>query len=472
MASSPPTTTAPSWTSLQEQASVTLEGTRIKDQISLRSQGLGTPHVANKLRLQDASDESEIRLTLYRDHAGWCPYCQKVWALIEEKKIPCRIERINMRSYGPKPKWFTDKVPGGLLPVIELDGKVVTESLVIMQLLEQEFPGEPFGPYGPAMLPAPGDKKNLAAANALLKEERNLFGAWCSLVFRPSMPNLFNKKSQALGAFEAALTKMDESLASTPGPWFLGGEHPDIVDWQYVTHVERMNASVLYWKGVQIRGSGRWPHIDAWFDAFEERPSYMATKSDYYTHVMDIPPQYGPGYEDGGAEADKIRAAIDGKTSWTLEQVDASPDIEPYAASEVAKGPDAWRHEAAVSLTGNGEAVARFACRGMGEPGGGQYSAPLADPLAKPDLEWEEEVGSALRAISAALLDEGGPLAGREGAKAARELAIASREAGRAPGIVACLTYLRDRVGVPRDMSLPAANQLRATLNWYMELME
>ena len=105
MASSPPTTTAPSWTSLQEQASVTLEGTRIKDQISLRSQGLGTPHVANKLRLQDASDESEIRLTLYRDHAGWCPYCQKVWALIEEKKIPCRIERINMRSYGPKPKW-------------------------------------------------------------------------------------------------------------------------------------------------------------------------------------------------------------------------------------------------------------------------------------------------------------------------------------------------------------------------------
>jgi len=52
------------------------------------------------------------------------------------------------------------------------------------------------------------------------------------------------------------------------------------VDLQYVSHVERMVASCLYWKGMQIRGEGaaRWPHIEAWFDAFEQRPSYQATK--------------------------------------------------------------------------------------------------------------------------------------------------------------------------------------------------
>lgn len=32
------------------------------------------------------------------------------------------------------------QVPNGLLPVIELDGRVVTESAVIMNLLEQAFP--------------------------------------------------------------------------------------------------------------------------------------------------------------------------------------------------------------------------------------------------------------------------------------------------------------------------------------------
>lgn len=28
------------------------------------------------------------RVKLYRDHAAWCPYCQKVWLQLEEKRIP------------------------------------------------------------------------------------------------------------------------------------------------------------------------------------------------------------------------------------------------------------------------------------------------------------------------------------------------------------------------------------------------
>jgi glutathione S-transferase len=35
--------------------------------------------------------------------------------------------------------------------------------------------------------------------------------------------------------------------------------------------------------------------------------------------------------------------------------------------------------------------------------------------------------------------------------------------------VIAAAEYFRDRVGVPRDMKLPAARQLRAYLNWLLD---
>lgn len=68
---------------------------------------------------------------------------------------------------------------------------------------------------------------------------------------------------------------------------------------------------------MRLRDPNEYPHLCAWLDAFESRPSYLATKSDMYTHVMDIPPQYGPGY--GVGEADAYAKAIGGKDGSCVE---------------------------------------------------------------------------------------------------------------------------------------------------------
>ena len=62
---------------------------------------------------------------------------------LEEKQIPYTLEKINMRCYGPKPPSYQAMVsrppavsdfyslgqaPSGLLPIMELDGRLVTES--------------------------------------------------------------------------------------------------------------------------------------------------------------------------------------------------------------------------------------------------------------------------------------------------------------------------------------------------------
>lgn len=55
-----------------------------------------------------------------------------------------------------------------------------------------------------------------------------------------------------------------------------------------------------------------------WFEALEQRDTYSATQSDFYTHCWDIPPQYGPPHAAPSTQA--YANAIDGQDgkSWHL----------------------------------------------------------------------------------------------------------------------------------------------------------
>lgn len=104
---------AASW----DEIRANLESKQTSEEKAFRSnveKGIGRASPLNKIRLFDESNtEKDIRVTLYRDHASWCPYCQKVWMTLEEKKIPYRIEKVNMRCYGDKTREFLSLQPNG-----------------------------------------------------------------------------------------------------------------------------------------------------------------------------------------------------------------------------------------------------------------------------------------------------------------------------------------------------------------------
>ena len=371
-----PMTTAPlSWSELEARTDFS------RDRVN------GPTNAQSCLRLFGKS-EADVRVTLYRDNHAWCPYCQKVWLWLEEKQIPYRIEKVTMFCYGEKERWYKRIVPSGMLPAIELDGRLITESDEILLALERAF-----GPLVAGMK----DSKVLP----LRRLERLLFRAWCGWLCYPARSP--RDDQQARAQFIGIVAKVEEALSKTPGPFFL--EKFSTADVVFVPYVERMNASLYYYKGYSLREEN--PGLATWFDGLETRATYRGTQSDFHTHVHDLPPQMGGCYENGEPQMLANKDRVD-RGPWL-----GLPDVG-YPEPETS------RTEALHRVLKHRENIIRV--------------NPAKDEL----------IEEALRCALTNLLT-GAPCPPPAGADVA-------------------LRYLRDRINVPRDMSIYAAKRLRRAL--------
>ena len=441
------TSLGPSW----EVVRKTLVSLQTPDEQKFRDnlvKGYGPPSPLHKVRLFDESNkEEDIRVTFYRDSASWCPYCQKVWLTLEEKKIPYRVEKINMSCYGDKPASFLKMQPGGQIPVATIDGRTYGQSNDIIYALEELFPETK------SLRPADG-----MGAQKCLRLERTVFSAWMSWL---------TGSERSKGQFLTVLQEVENTLAAANGPFFMGKD-VTMVDFQFAPFLERMAASMLYFKGFTIRvpksATTDYPALNEWFDAMEKLDSYRLTKSDYYTHCWDLPPQLGGCTNEPAGQ--KYQQAINGERlldgsrgSWELPLELHNGGVEP----DWEWAMEGANLEAVERVSANFNAIVAFAARGAGKRGFSRYRAPLADPTAIPSEAVKEGVHACLQVVCMALLEDA--VARNE---SMQKIAKVVNEGGQeyAQGIVDSLAYLRDRVGVPRDMRLPAARQLRAHLNW------
>jgi len=76
-----------------------------------------------------------------------------------------------------------------------------------------------------------------------------------------------------------------EALEFYPGPYFL--EDFSVADVIFAPYLERINASLYYYKGYSLREDQ--PKIGEWFDAMEKRECYRGTMGDFNTHNNVIP---------------------------------------------------------------------------------------------------------------------------------------------------------------------------------------
>ena len=389
------------------------------------------------------------------------PYCHKVWLALEEKQIPYRVEKINMSCYGEKPTTFKRLQPNGQIPVAIINGQTIRQSNDILYILEND---PNFANYK-SLQPYMSNEQDKSKAQSLLRLERQLFSAWMYWLTGRS------GSASAKNEFISTLQVVENALRSSSGPFFMGKDIT-LVDIMFAPFLERMVSSLLYYKGFQIRvvsGSPtEYPGINEWFDAMEQLPSYQLTKSDHYTHCWDLPPQLGGcTSEPNGLPYENaingIRSLDGTQGSWELPLQPHNGGIEPdwdWAGDE-----DAAKREAVERVSGNYENIVKFAARGAGNKGPPTYWAPLSDPLATPSDAVIDTVDHYLRTVCMALLDG---TTDRQEETLQKMSTIVMETGGKeyASAIIASLAYLRDRVGVPRDMKYPAARQLRAHMNW------
>jgi len=348
----------------------------------------GLTNAQSKLRLF-GHPETDVRVTLYRDNHAWCPYCQKIWLWLEEKQIPYRIEKVTMFCYGEKESWYKRKVPSGMLPAIELDGRLITESDDILIALEQVFGSLSRSMSDPQVLP-------------IRRLERILFRAWCEWLCRPIVSAKQEQRHRE--QFIEVMQKVDEVLGSTPSPYFL--DEFGTADVIFTPYVERMNASLYYYKGYSMREEN--PRMAEWFNAMESRSTYRGTQSDFHTHAHDLPPQMGGCWENGEPQMLINKSKVDNGSWFGL------PDV-------MYPEPENSRTEALYRVIKHRQNIIRV--------------NPADDRL----------FDEALRCALTNMIKD---------------------EAGCVPpdGADAALRYLRDRISVPRDMSIYAAKRLREAL--------
>ncbi|XP_066457120.1 glutathione S-transferase omega-1-like isoform X3 [Eleutherodactylus coqui] len=87
--------------------------------------------------------EGLIRLYSMR----FCPYAQRPLLVLAAKGIKHEVVNINLKS---KPDWFFEKSPLGLVPSLETpDGKIIHDSPIICDYLDEAYPGNKLTPADP-----------------------------------------------------------------------------------------------------------------------------------------------------------------------------------------------------------------------------------------------------------------------------------------------------------------------------------
>jgi len=76
----------------------------------------------------------------------YCPYAERAMIALSIKQIPHEVVNLNLQE---QPEWYLQRNPLGKVPAVVQNNKVVFESLVVAEYLDEVYPQHPLLPKDP-----------------------------------------------------------------------------------------------------------------------------------------------------------------------------------------------------------------------------------------------------------------------------------------------------------------------------------
>lgn len=241
-------------------------------------------------------------------HADMSTCAQKVRLALAEKELPWLGHQLNLRHSDQHRPEYLKLNPNGVVPTLVDDGRVVIESTVICEYLDDAYPDPPMRPATPL------GRARMRLWTKRLDEGLHFHTGVLSgsIAFRyqhlarplaeqkayiAGIPDPARRERQrqqlelgieapqfrpAIAAFERFLGDMERTLAES-GPW-LAGDTYSLAEIGYTPYLIRLDELSL-WGWMDRR-----PHIVDWYERIRARanfqPGYVDWRNDDYVALM------------------------------------------------------------------------------------------------------------------------------------------------------------------------------------------
>nr|ACJ06747.1 glutathione S-transferase omega class protein [Crassostrea ariakensis] len=189
----------------------------------------------------------------------FCPYAQRTLLVLAQKNIPHEVVNINLKN---KPEWFLQKNPLGRVPTLEKDDKIVYESAICCDYLDQVYPDNKLTPDDPYCQAR--DKMTVEVFSQFVSDLHKVMN---------STPQ---ENPESLQKVKNHLSQLESVITARQGGYFGGNavQMLDLMLWPWYEYL-------IFAKVVPLeRLSGVYPALCVWTEKMPEWPSVQKCRLD------------------------------------------------------------------------------------------------------------------------------------------------------------------------------------------------